>query len=109
MISHPLDFPEVSTRTITIEKNYATEVRVKPLKIISLPAVKTVSLKYRLCKFSNDIISKVSSLYSFQTCMVECKINAIYNLCKCIPYFYPNPGQNIYNMYMYIFFNFSIA
>ncbi|XP_069360491.1 sodium channel protein Nach-like [Maniola hyperantus] len=46
------------------------------------------SLRLRKCRFTHEPISKRYPVYSFNHCILECRIKMILRICGCIPHFY---------------------
>ncbi|XP_039758847.1 sodium channel protein Nach-like [Pararge aegeria] len=46
------------------------------------------SLRIRKCRFNHEPISKRYPVYSFNHCILECRIKMILRICGCVPHFY---------------------
>ncbi|XP_026326229.1 uncharacterized protein LOC113234923 [Hyposmocoma kahamanoa] len=50
--------------------------------------LRTSGIGLRKCRFTNEPISKRYPVYSYNHCLLECRIQMILKLCGCIPHFY---------------------
>lgn len=69
-----------------------TEVTIglEPSIIVSSPEIRDMKLNQRVCLFDDERKLKTVFNYSFESCMTECVIDAIYKVCSCIPFYYPD-------------------
>ncbi|XP_030020108.2 sodium channel protein Nach [Manduca sexta] len=50
--------------------------------------IRLIPIHLRKCRFMEETHSKRYPVYSYNRCMMECRINIINKFCGCIPYFY---------------------
>lgn len=69
-----------------------TEVTIglQPSIIVSSPEIRDMKLNQRVCLFDDERELKTVVNYGFESCMTECVIDAIYTICSCIPFYYPD-------------------
>ncbi|XP_055381915.1 uncharacterized protein LOC129612380 [Condylostylus longicornis] len=81
-----LDWHKSTTKTINIY--------VYTLDIITAENYEHVAtIQQRKCRFPLETNSTHYTFYTKNVCFQECRIEAAYTLCKCIPHFYPNKGN----------------
>lgn len=78
----------------------ALQLTVTPTTFQSTRSVKKIAIEERNCLFSTEKKTEIQIPYSFQTCMTDCRINAIYRICGCIPYFYYNIRKCFQNAFL---------
>lgn len=91
-INSPSEFPDESSGNFNryILKN-RTEAYVK-LDVIALranAAVESCSVKQRGCLFRHERLVEFGGQYSFNDCLLKCKIRSLITLCGCIPFNLP--------------------
>ncbi|KAJ8714537.1 hypothetical protein PYW07_002762 [Mythimna separata] len=61
--------------------------------------LKYIPLHLRKCRFTNETSSKRYPIYSYNRCLLDCRIRMIFKLCDCIPHFYkPLDHERICNL-----------
>ncbi|KAJ8718459.1 hypothetical protein PYW08_002696 [Mythimna loreyi] len=61
--------------------------------------LKHIPLHLRKCRFTNETSSKRYPIYSYNRCLLDCRIRMIFKLCDCIPHFYkPLDHERICNL-----------
>lgn len=56
-------------------------------------SVQSIPLKKRGCSFDGEVKLDYEYQYSYGTCVSECRMDRIIDLCHCIPYFYRYSGK----------------
>lgn len=51
-----------------------------------------LSIKQRKCVFENEIKLLISDKYTYQSCVIQCHMKVMRELCKCVPFFYRTTG-----------------
>ncbi|XP_068994279.1 sodium channel protein Nach [Neodiprion pinetum] len=84
------DYPEISVLTSLAEPGKEIDIAITGTIVESVPSVRTLSVERRRCWFDDEVSLKSSPLYSYPTCVTECRIEHIRSLCNCIPFYYPH-------------------
>lgn len=93
---HPRwDFADSSAFSISVRPGDFALMQISPTVYHSEESLREVSVEKRGCWFETEGYLQVSEDYSFKNCIVECKSMAIFQLCGCIPYYYPSSGEEI--------------
>lgn len=88
------NFPQTSVTTTTIgQPGYDLTIPVIPSVIVSEPGIRSLSEKQRNCLFDDEQKLRTTNKYSFQSCMTECTVDTILNKCDCLPFYYPESGN----------------
>ncbi|XP_053611996.1 uncharacterized protein LOC128676082 [Plodia interpunctella] len=105
-IHHPDDIALISTPHHEVSKNYvALAFKVWSTRVSD--AFRSLSPRYRNCRqvyltlneesclrqfpffrFLNEPISKRYPVYSYNHCLLECRVRMMQKLCRCVPHFY---------------------
>lgn len=56
-----------------------------------------LSIKQRKCVFEDEIKLLTSDIYTYHSCMIQCRMKIARDLCKCVPFFY-----QIIGIYLFI-------
>ncbi|KAF9794666.1 hypothetical protein SFRURICE_019544 [Spodoptera frugiperda] len=61
--------------------------------------LKYIPLQLRKCRFMHETTTKRYPIYSYNRCLMDCRIKMIFKLCNCIPHFYkPLDHETICNL-----------
>ncbi|KAL4703487.1 hypothetical protein ACJJTC_014357 [Scirpophaga incertulas] len=52
-----------------------------------------LSIKQRRCIFADEQTLETSSIYTYSTCMRQCRMRRCRAYCKCVPHFYPTTSK----------------
>lgn len=102
MIHNPDDFPDVSSNVMVFEQpRRVFRLGLKATVVVFDSALLDLSQEQRGCSLNEDqppfhSISKWSSS-SQNNCYIKCRLSAIYDKCKCRPYFARLFGKCIQN------------
>ncbi|XP_045538960.1 pickpocket protein 28-like [Papilio machaon] len=55
--------------------------------------LRSASIQVRQCRFLDEPISTRYPVYSYNNCLLECRIQLILKLCGCVPHFYKITGN----------------
>lgn len=91
-INSPTEFPDESSGNFNryILKN-RTEAYIK-LDVTALKAkegVESYSIEQRGCMFRHERLVEFGGQYSFNDCLLKCKIRSLVSFCNCIPFNLP--------------------
>ncbi|XP_058804612.1 pickpocket protein 28-like, partial [Phymastichus coffea] len=93
LVHDPFNYPEVEVLTSFIQPMQEMAVMLSGSIVASEANVKTLDLTRRNCWFNDEVKLSISSVYSYQSCITECRIRYIRRYCNCVPFFYPNYYQ----------------
>uniref|UniRef100_A0A182PUD1 Sodium channel protein Nach n=1 Tax=Anopheles epiroticus TaxID=199890 RepID=A0A182PUD1_9DIPT len=94
----PYEMPTIR-KSLLIERGFFTFTKMdfNALAITSIPALKSLSIKQRKCRFPHESNLKFfPEYYSYGLCLLECKFYLFLKHCDCIPYFYQIPDPSRY-------------
>lgn len=82
---------EQPTKAVTALAQVGQDVSISviPNVIISERDVRDVPLTQRKCYFEDEKPLRNTKRYSFDSCMMECRVDTIVKLCGCIPFNFP--------------------
>lgn len=82
-------------------------ISVVPSVIISEMGVRDVPLTQRRCYFEDEKPLRSTHRYSFDSCMMECRVDTIVDLCGCVPFNFPETRKFLFIIdYKLIFLHF---
>lgn len=84
------DYPMINMATAFAQADTEVTIGLQPSIIVSSPEIRAMKLEQRVCLFDDERELKTVVKYSFESCMTECVIDAIYKTCGCIPFYYPD-------------------
>lgn len=61
-----------------------------------------LSIRQRRCVFADEQKLETSSIYTYSTCMRQCRMQRSRSFCKCVPHFYP-PTSKHWNVDKYYY------
>ena len=89
MVNHPQVPPE-SAKSIYVPESTSTffSVKISPSITIASTDMRSMGLSTRQCLFPDENESKYFRGYTFEGCLMECRLKHIIKKCKCYPYFF---------------------
>ncbi|XP_043287468.1 pickpocket protein 28-like [Venturia canescens] len=90
MIHDPLVYPEINIQSINIQPGQEVSINLKGSVIESEESLRSLSLNQRKCFFDDENKLNTSSLYRYESCISECRMEYIFLKCGCVPFYYPN-------------------
>lgn len=97
LIHDPEDFPQTSVTTSIGQPGFDLNIAVLPSVIVSEPGIRGLSQLQRNCLFEDEKKLRTTNKYSFQSCMNECTVDTILSKCDCLPFYYPESGDDGYS------------
>lgn len=88
------DFPETSYSSVIVQPGQEVAVAVVPNVVVSKPEVRSLPLTQRNCLFNDEQRLRTTDTYSYQSCLTECVVDTILEICGCIPFYYPHLGMD---------------
>lgn len=108
IIHNPEEFPEKEVTTVG-QPGHDISIAIVPSVVYSDKDVESLSISWRACRFESEVNfhskhSKtflklnilfqshlnITKVYSFESCMTECRAKTIVQKCSCLPFFYHN-------------------
>ncbi|XP_023247579.1 sodium channel protein Nach-like [Copidosoma floridanum] len=90
LVHDPFTYPEVELLTSFIQPTQETAMILSASIMVSSESVRSLSNSQRNCWFTDEKQLSTSSIYSYQSCITECRIKYIQRYCDCVPFYYPN-------------------
>lgn len=97
MIFNPHDYPDVASGgviEILMPPKVQRNVNLEAIIAYSTTNVLPYSIDQRHCVFAEEM-SSLRSSYTYSDCIVDCKIQDVLRICKCIPFYWPNRGMSM--------------
>lgn len=63
-------------------------IGVVPTVTVSEPSIRPLPLKQRGCYFDDEVKLRTTVRYTYKLCIAECVLKAIYEHCKCLPFYF---------------------
>lgn len=67
-------------------------IKFSPKQTYTTEAARHLSIQQRKCVFEDEINLLTSDTYTYQSCMIQCRMELARSLCKCVPFFYRKIG-----------------
>lgn len=83
------DFPSTINRVGYGQPGGDLIMSVQPTMVVSEPRVRSLSFAQRQCYFEDEFPLVTSPVYTYTSCMAECTVDTIYEICGCLPFYYP--------------------
>lgn len=84
------DFPESSYSSVVVQPGEEVSVAVVPNVVVSKPEVRSLPVTQRNCLFPDEQRLRTTDEYAYQSCLTECVVDTILEICGCIPFYYPH-------------------
>lgn len=91
-IFNPSNFDDEHNGDVTrmlVNANTKNYYKLVPTTIQSKAAIQQYSPVQRGCLFENELFDQYAGHYSFNDCLLKCKLRKIINVCNCMPFFLP--------------------
>lgn len=93
---HPeADIPYYNTMTTEVVAGKAGILKHLGISVIDIenePEVKSLSISQRDCRFPDENILTVTSVYSYSACVTECRMREQLRTCNCTSHLMPYTG-----------------
>ncbi|PSN57568.1 hypothetical protein C0J52_00512 [Blattella germanica] len=89
LVNHPLVPPDSAT-SIYVPETPSTffTIKISPVVTIYSAELRRMSLDMRNCLFPSERKSEYFRTYTYQSCLMECRMKHIIKKCNCYPYFF---------------------
>jgi len=67
-------------------------IKFSPKQTYTTEDTRHLSIQQRKCVFEDEIKLLTSDTYTYQSCMIQCRMELARSLCKCVPFFYRKIG-----------------
>ena len=90
----PQDVLDVSFVGFLVPENTMKVVKVGALTTYTTPEARTLRIEQRKCRFPDENNLRISPVYTFNFCRMECRMRIARKKCDCIPHFYRKTGNS---------------
>ena len=90
----PHDVLDVSNNGFPVPDNVIQIVRVGALTTYTTREARALSIEQRKCRYPEENNLRISPVYTFNFCQMECRMKIARQKCDCIPHFYRNTGNS---------------
>lgn len=91
ILIHPTySYPEFTVGSFALSIGSSNFLNVQPAITYATDNVRSLAISRRNCVFSDEIKLHNFKEYSYQNCLVECRMNITRALCGCISFYYAN-------------------
>ncbi|XP_059055766.1 sodium channel protein Nach-like [Achroia grisella] len=87
-IHHPDEIATSTTPSYIVNNEGFTYFGVQVRSTRASSKLRDIPLSYRNCRFFDEPVGERYPVYSYNHCMLECRIQMIIKLCGCVPHFY---------------------
>jgi amiloride-sensitive sodium channel len=82
---------------IDVNPQHIWDQKIQSIKFTSKQTYTTegarqLSIHQRKCIFEDEIRLLTCDTYTYQSCMIQCRMELARSLCKCVPFFYRTRG-----------------
>lgn len=81
-------YPQAGDKTTFGQPGCDVTVAVIPSVVVSQPPIRALSLSDRNCFFDDERRLRTTTKYTFQSCISECAVDTILDVCNCLPFYY---------------------
>lgn len=93
LIHSSMDFPDNLVSTSVVQSNEDLRISIDPDIIVSDDRIRSMHIQQRNCWFPDEVKLIVTKEYSFEACMFECRAKFAFELCGCMPFFFPQHSK----------------
>ncbi|XP_070517439.1 sodium channel protein Nach [Cardiocondyla obscurior] len=114
MIHDPIDFPDIGAHVASVLPGHVLAISVTGTSIRGMESLRNIPLEKRLCYFDDEVKLRVSLCpaafgkdmmdteirYSYQSCVSKCTAKYTFNMCGCLPFYYPEAHRGMRTCYL---------
>jgi hypothetical protein len=89
----PYDVLDASYTKYRVPENEILMLKVGALSTYTTAEARKLSIQQRKCRFPDENNLRISPVYTFNFCQMECRMQIARRKCKCIPHFYRKIGM----------------
>ncbi|XP_066995594.2 sodium channel protein Nach [Anabrus simplex] len=82
------EIPDAAKRGYELKYSHYMSVTLMALSIYSTEEVKSLRIKQRKCRFLHESNLRISPVYTYNMCRMQCRMDQAKRVCNCVPYFY---------------------
>lgn len=86
------DFPVIDVNPQHIWDQKIQRIVFGSKQTYTTEGARQLSIKQRKCVFEDEIKLLTSDTYTHHSCMIQCHMKVMRDLCKCVPFFYRTIG-----------------
>lgn len=86
------DLPVIDVSPQHVWDRKIQSINFSPKQTYTTESARQLSIQQRKCVFGDEIKLLTSDTYTYQSCMIQCRMKLARSLCKCVPFFYRNIG-----------------
>lgn len=86
------DFPVIDVNPQHLWAHKIQRMAFSSKQTYTTEGARQLSIKQRKCVFEDEIKLLTSDTYTYHSCMIQCHMKAMRDLCKCVPFFYRTIG-----------------
>ena len=97
LVHTPYDFAEVDAIGMAIDQNSESYIGIRGYHAWTTDAANGLDMKHKRCLARTDDLTKYHDIrmdifanYTKKGCILECHANLYYDMCRCLPYHYPD-------------------
>ena len=97
LIFNPHDFPDKSSGGLNeayISAGREVFIELSTNTLLSDNDIRIFPAKKRGCWFSDELSADSNEFYSYSDCIINCRLDSIATLCRCIPFYLPDRSKN---------------
>lgn len=92
------EFPDTGTGVyVPFVKGSKLSLDIRPQFTMSTDNIRALGIKTRGCMFPDERLLRIYHVYTESSCLAECRLDYIFTMCKCQPYFFSLPGSHTNN------------
>jgi hypothetical protein len=95
----PYDVLDASYKGFIISENKIKIMGLGALSTYTTEEARELDVHQRKCRFPEDNNLRISPVYTFNFCQMECRMKIARGFCGCVPHFYRKIGMYAYRAY----------
>lgn len=92
MVHDPQSYPQANDKATFGQPGTDVTIAIVPTVLISQPAIRGLSLADRQCIFDDERLLRTTTKYTYHSCISECAVDTILQICDCLPFYYMDVG-----------------
>ncbi|KAG5882179.1 hypothetical protein JTB14_016447 [Gonioctena quinquepunctata] len=94
LVHNAYDYPDMWAYGGHLDLESKMSISIKPVILSSKEEIRGIDVKSRGCLFSDEKKLAWTNHYTINTCLKNCKLKVIWNMCRCIPFYFPISSNN---------------
>ncbi|CAL7946196.1 unnamed protein product [Xylocopa violacea] len=91
-VFNPYDYPDTTSGGVidfVVSPRMYQSMQLQAIQYFSKRSIIPYPLAKRDCVFADEMVS-LRAFYTYSDCIVDCKIEYMWNTCGCVPFYFPN-------------------